>query len=224
MKIATFNINSIRNRLPQLLAWLASATPDVVCLQELRDPRRRFPARGAARRRLRRDLAGQKPRYNGVAILARGRRADRSAARPARRRRDTQARYIEAAVDGVLVACLYAPNGNPQPGPKFDYKLAWLARLIATPATLLDVAARRSCSPATTTSCRPLPTSTRRARTPTTRWCSPQSREAFRRLLDAGLDRRHPRAPSRRERSTRSGTTCASAGNATPACASIICC
>ena len=138
MKIATFNINSIRGRLQHLLAWLAEAAPDVVCLQELRIYHDEFPAvtlRDAGYGAL---WQGQKPRYNGVAILARG-------AEPIEVRRalpgdpdDSQARYLEAAVNGVLIACLYAPNGNPQPGPKFDYKLAWLARLVAHAKGLRD--------------------------------------------------------------------------------------
>jgi exodeoxyribonuclease-3 len=130
MRIATFNINSIRGRLERLLEWLREAQPDVVCLQELRIYHEEFPVdaiRDAGYGAL---WQGQKPRYNGVAILARG-------AQPVEIRRglpgdpgDAQARYLEAAIDGILVGCIYAPNGNPQPGPKFDYKLAWLERLI----------------------------------------------------------------------------------------------
>lgn len=136
MKIATYNINSIRGRLPALLAWLAEAVPDVVCLQELRAYPEEFPADALARAGYGALWQGQKPRYNGVAILARG-------SEPIEVRRalpgdagDRQARYLEAAVAGILVACLYAPNGNPQPGPKFDYKLAWMERLIAHAAGL----------------------------------------------------------------------------------------
>lgn len=129
VKIATFNINSIRGRLPCLLEWLRDAQPDVACLQELRIYHEEFPIdaiRDAGYHAL---WQGQKPRYNGVAILSRS-------SAPVEIRRglpgmvDPQARYLEAAVDGVIVGCLYAPNGNPQPGPKFDYKLAWLERLI----------------------------------------------------------------------------------------------
>ena len=136
MKIATFNINSIRNRLPRLLEWLAESRPDVVCLQELRIYHEEFPVdaiRDAGYGMLWR---GQKPRYNGVAILARG--SDPVEVRsllpgdPV----ESEARYIEAAVNGVLVGCLYAPNGNPQPGPKFERKLAWLELLVAHAAGL----------------------------------------------------------------------------------------
>ena len=136
MKIATFNINSIRGRLARLLEWLGEAKPDVVCLQELRIYHEEFPLDAIRNAGYGAIWQGQKPRYNGVAILARG-------AEPVEVRRglpgdpaDTHARYIEAAVDGILVGCLYAPNGNPQPGPKFDYKLAWLERLIAHAAGL----------------------------------------------------------------------------------------
>jgi exodeoxyribonuclease III len=129
MKIATFNINSIRIRLPRLLAWLASAKPDVACLQELRIHNDEFPEDALRDAGYGAIWQGQSPRYNGVAILARG-------ITPTEVRRglpgdpaDTHARYLEATIDGVLIGCLYAPNGNPQPGPKFTYKLAWLARL-----------------------------------------------------------------------------------------------
>jgi exodeoxyribonuclease-3 len=135
MKIATFNINNVNRRLPNLLAWLAAAAPDVVCLQELKCADGAFPRAeieavgyGAVWR-------GQKT-WNGVAILARG-------ADPVLTRNelpgdpeDAQSRYIEAAVEGILVASLYLPNGNPQPGPKFGYKLAWSERLIAHAAEL----------------------------------------------------------------------------------------
>src|SRR5262249_30980835 len=112
-----------------LLEWLRASAPEVVCLQELRVYDEEFPAREIADAGYGAIWQGQKPRYNGVAILARG-------TQPIEIRRglpgdtgDAQARYLEAAIDGMVIGCLYAPNGNPQPGPKFDYKLAWLARL-----------------------------------------------------------------------------------------------
>src|SRR5438067_1943846 len=112
------------------------AKPDVVCLQELRIYHEEFPVEAIRAAGYTAVWQGQKPRYNGVAILARS-------AEPVEIRRalpgdnvDSQARYLEVAVGGILVACLYAPNGNPQPGPKFDYKLAWLERLIAHAASL----------------------------------------------------------------------------------------
>lgn len=135
MKIATFNINGVNKRLPNLLDWLEEARPDVACLQELKAAQGAFPAEAIQAAGYHAVWIGQQT-WNGVAILARG-------VQPVLTRRslpgdpkDTQSRYIEAAVGGVLVGCLYAPNGNPQPGPKFDYKLAWLERLIAHAATL----------------------------------------------------------------------------------------
>jgi exodeoxyribonuclease III len=135
MKIATFNINNVVRRLPNLLAWLREAAPDVVCLQELKTPDAAFPQAALSDAGYEAVWRGQRT-WNGVAILARGRRPilvqDELPGDP----RDTQSRYIEAAVDGVLIACIYLPNGNPQPGPKFDYKLAWFDRLIARAAEL----------------------------------------------------------------------------------------
>jgi len=137
VKIATFNINDINKRLPNLLAWLAETRPDVVCLQELKAEDRAFPEVPLQAAGYQSVWQGQRT-WNGVAILARG------AMKPVLTRRrlpgdpaDTQARYIEAAVNGVLVASIYLPNGNPNPGPKFDYKLAWLERLSAHAASLL---------------------------------------------------------------------------------------
>lgn len=130
MKIATFNINSINKRLPNLMAWLADAAPDIVCLQELKAASRQFPATALADAGYGAVYVGE-PSWNGVAILARGAEPVLTRDRLPGDPDDRQARYVEAAVDGVLVACLYAPNGNPRPGPKFDYKLAWTQRLIA---------------------------------------------------------------------------------------------
>ena len=134
MKITTYNINDIHRRLPNLLAWLQDTQPDVVCLQELKTTR--FPEAEI-------NAAGYgavwqgEARWNGVAILARG-----TVPIPTRRAlpgdpMDKQARYIEAAVQGVVIGCLYAPNGNPRPGPKFAYKLAWNERLLAHAAGLM---------------------------------------------------------------------------------------
>ena len=128
MKIATFNVNGVNGRLPVLLRWLAEAKPDVACLQELKAPQDRFPEAAIREAGYGAVWHGQKS-WNGVAILARG-------AQPVETRRglpgdpdDSHSRYIEAAVDGILVGCLYLPNGNPAPGPRFDYKLRWLERL-----------------------------------------------------------------------------------------------
>lgn len=136
MRIATFNVNGVNGRLPVLLRWLREAAPDVVCLQELKAPQERFPVDAIGAAGYGAVWHGQKS-WNGVAILARG-------AEPVETRRglpgdpgDAQSRYIEAAVDGVLFGCLYLPNGNPAPGPKFDYKLRWFARLTAHAQELL---------------------------------------------------------------------------------------
>lgn len=136
MKIATFNINGITRRLPNLLDWLATAEPDVVCLQELKVAQNAFPDAALRQVGYRAVWQGQQT-WNGVAILARSRLPVVTRAALLGDPTDTQARYIEAAVNGVLVACLYLPNGNPQPGPKFAYKLAWFERLIAHAADLL---------------------------------------------------------------------------------------
>lgn len=140
MQIATFNINGIQARLPALLQWLAEASPDVVCLQELKAADEKFPAAALEAAGYGAIWQGQKS-WNGVAILARG-------AAPLETRRglpgaadDIQSRYIEAAVNGVLVGCLYLPNGNPAPGPKFDYKLQWFERLAAHALSLLETGA-----------------------------------------------------------------------------------
>ena len=138
MKIATYNINSIRNRLPRLLEWLDEAQPDCVCLQELRIYDEEFPAAEIEAAGYGAIWRGQKPRYNGVAILARGTQPVETRRDLPGDRDDVQARYLEAGINGVLVGCLYAPNGNPQPGPKFDYKLAWLARLARHAKSLRD--------------------------------------------------------------------------------------
>lgn len=137
MKIATFNINGVRTRQQALLNWLEREAPDVVCLQELKTVDEGFPIDEIRAAGYGAIWHGQKS-WNGVAILAKG-------ADPVEVRRglpggddDTQSRYLEAAVEGVLIACLYLPNGNPQPGPKFDYKLAWFERLITHAQALWD--------------------------------------------------------------------------------------
>ncbi|QQR36776.1 exodeoxyribonuclease III [Devosia oryziradicis] len=129
MKIATYNINGINKRLPNLMAWLADAAPDVVCLQELKATDRQFPATALADAGYGAVWRGESS-WNGVAILAKGSEPVLTQAELPGDPDDKQARYIEAAVNGVLVACLYAPNGNPQPGPKFAYKLSWMERFL----------------------------------------------------------------------------------------------
>lgn len=136
MKIATFNINNINSRLPNLLQWLEAAKPDIACLQELKCVDAAFPIDAMRKAGYHAVWRGEKT-WNGVAILSR--KAEPIVTRTALPgdNADSQARYIEAAVNGILVACLYLPNGNPQPGPKFDYKLTWFKRLRAHARKLL---------------------------------------------------------------------------------------
>ncbi|WP_424813435.1 exodeoxyribonuclease III [Roseococcus sp. YIM B11640] len=136
LKIATFNINNVLRRLPNLLAWLTESEPDIVCLQELKTPQTALPAGALRDAGYHAAWHGQQT-WNGVAILCRGAEPVVTRSALPGDPRDAQARYIEAAVRGVIVGCLYAPNGNPHPGPKFDYKLAWMERLAAHAATLL---------------------------------------------------------------------------------------
>lgn len=127
MKIATYNVNGVNGRLPVLLRWLKEAAPDVVCLQELKSPQEKFPLTAIQDAGYQAIWHGQKS-WNGVAILS-------CIGEPEEIRRvlpgdpeDSHSRYIEATVNGILVGCLYLPNGNPAPGPKFDYKLSWFKR------------------------------------------------------------------------------------------------
>ena len=197
MKIATFNVNGVATRLPNLLQWLEAERPDVVCLQKLKADQRAFPLAALEAAGYGAVWQGQRS-WNGVAILARG-------ATPVLTRRalpgdpaDAQARYIEAAVDGVLIASLYLPNGNPRPGPKFDYKLAWFERLIAHAAELwaagvpVVLAGDYNVVP---TEADIYPGHRERENA----LLHPQSRAAFARLLDQGwadaLRQQHPEKP-----------------------------
>ena len=137
LKLATFNVNGINQRLRHLLQWLEREAPDIVCLQELKAAHSAFPIADIRRAGYGALWHGQRS-WNGVAILVKG-------AEPVEVRRglpgdaaDDQSRYVEAAAYGILIACLYLPNGNPQPGPKFDYKLAWFERLIVHAQRLFD--------------------------------------------------------------------------------------
>jgi len=124
MKIATFNINGIGSRLERLLAWLALSKPDVACLQELKSPNGKLPL-DAIRNAGYGVVAHGQRAWNGVAILARGREPIETGRGLPGMEADPQSRYVEAVIRGVVVGCLYLPNGNPRPGPKFDYKLQW---------------------------------------------------------------------------------------------------
>jgi exodeoxyribonuclease-3 len=128
MKVATFNINNINRRLPNLLRWLRQTKPDIVCLQELKAADTEFPVSAIEKAGYGAVWRGQKT-WNGVAILARNAEPVLTRDRLPGDPRDSEARYIEAAVKGIIVTSIYLPNGNPQPGPKFDYKLDWFRRL-----------------------------------------------------------------------------------------------
>ncbi|WEA02587.1 exodeoxyribonuclease III [Mucilaginibacter sp. SJ] len=137
MKIATYNVNGVNGRLPVLLRWLKETAPDVACLQELKAPQDNFPEQAIFEAGYKAIWHGQKS-WNGVAILAKTDKEITEVCRalpgdPA----DEHSRYIEAIVDGITIGCLYLPNGNPAPGPKFDYKLGWFERLKIHAAGLL---------------------------------------------------------------------------------------
>ena len=137
MKVVTFNVNGVNGRLPVLLRWLEQSVPDVVCLQELKTSDETFPAEALRQVGYHAVWHGQKS-YNGVAILTRS-----GALKETRRglpgdADDTHSRYLEARIGGVEVGCLYLPNGNPAPGPKFDYKLAWFERLLTYASSVIN--------------------------------------------------------------------------------------
>ena len=197
MKIATYNVNGITSRLPRLLEWLEKESPDVACLQELKIPDARFPMMAIQEAGYGAVWHGQ-PSWNGVAILAKG-------TEPKETRRglpgdpdDTHSRYIEADVNGLVVGCIYLPNGNPQPGPKFDYKLAWFERLIEHAKQLY--ASRKPAVLAGDYNVIPTdkdvynPTSWRKDAL-----MQPETRDAYQRLLAQGwtdaLRARHPDEP-----------------------------
>jgi exodeoxyribonuclease-3 len=197
MKIATFNINNIKRRLPNLLDWLRKAEPDVVCLQELKATDAEFPVAAIQAAGYQAVWRGEKT-WNGVAILAQERAPVLTRIELPGDPADTQARYIEAAVNGVLIACLYLPNGNPQPGPKFAYKLAWFDRLIRHAAELREAAIPVVLAGDYNV----VPTDFDIY--PTKSWdndalMQPASRAAFRRLIAQGwtdaIRARHPDAP-----------------------------
>lgn len=136
MRIATYNVNGVNGRLPVLLRWLELTKPDVVCLQELKAPQEKFPEQAIVDAGYQAIWHGQKS-WNGVAILSRGHEIKEAGRGLAGDAEDIQSRYIEAVVNGIFIANLYLPNGNPVPGPKFDYKLKWLQRLLLRSQELL---------------------------------------------------------------------------------------
>ena len=137
MKIATYNVNGVNGRLPVLLRWLKEEKPDIVCLQELKAPQEKFPEQAINDAGYLAVWHGQKS-WNGVAILSRKAEIQEIGRALPGDEEDVQSRYLEAMVDGILICCLYLPNGNPSPGPKFDYKLKWFERLSERAKVLLD--------------------------------------------------------------------------------------
>lgn len=136
MKIATYNINGIGARLPVLLRWLQEEAPDVACLQELKAPDEKFPEDALLEAGYGAIWHGQKS-WNGVAILTKGGKPEELSRGLPGDAEDVQSRFIEAMVDGVHIGCLYLPNGNPAPGPKYDYKLSWMERFRTHAAQLI---------------------------------------------------------------------------------------
>ena len=197
MKIATFNVNNVNRRLPNLVAWLEQSRPDIVALQELKAETRSFPAAALERAGYGAVWEGE-VQWNGVAILARDAMPELTRRRLPGDAADGQARYIEAAVRGVLVASIYLPNGNPRPGPKWDYKLAWFARLLRHARSLRE--ARVPVALCGDYNVVPTAEDMYRSRS----WADnalvqPESRALFRELLDAGwtdaLRAVHPAGP-----------------------------
>jgi exodeoxyribonuclease-3 len=135
MKIATYNVNGINGRLPVLLRWLNESAPDIVCLQELKAPQEKFPLQAIQDAGYKAIWHGQKS-WNGVAILSRNNKPEEIRRALPGDEEDIHSRYIEATVEGIVIGCLYLPNGNPAPGPKFDYKLKWFERLTTHAAEL----------------------------------------------------------------------------------------
>jgi len=137
MRIATYNVNSVNARLPVLLRWLEETKPDIVCLQELKTVQEKFPEQAILDSGYSAIWHGQKS-WNGVAILTRNNKAEEIRRALPGDDEDVHSRYIEASVNGIIIGCLYLPNGNPAPGPKFDYKLSWFERLTKHAASLLE--------------------------------------------------------------------------------------
>ncbi len=135
MKIATYNVNGVNGRLPVLTRWLTETTPDVVCLQELKAPQEKFPEQAILDAGYHAIWHGQKS-WNGVAILSREPGIAENRRGLPEDPDDTQSRYIEAVIRGVTIGCLYLPNGNPAPGPKYDYKMRWFEQFTTHAAGL----------------------------------------------------------------------------------------
>lgn len=138
MKIATYNVNGVNGRLNVLLRWLKETSPDIVCLQELKAPNEKFPAAAIEAAGYNALWHGQKS-WNGVAILTKNLEVQEVTRVLPGDPEDNHSRYIEAVINGIVIACLYLPNGNPAPGIKFDYKLAWFKRLTARARKLVNM-------------------------------------------------------------------------------------
>jgi len=184
MKIATYNVNGISSRLPVLLRWLKETEPDVACLQELKAPQEKFPEEAIKEAGYSAVWHGQKS-WNGVAILSRVGEPQERQKGLAGDDEDEQSRYIEAVVNDVVIGCLYLPNGNPAPGPKFDYKLKWMERFTKHTAKLL----KEEMPVVLTGDYNVIPTENDAYKPE--RWVSdalffPESREAFQKLLQQG--------------------------------------
>ncbi|RYY97481.1 MAG: exodeoxyribonuclease III [Chitinophagaceae bacterium] len=184
MKIATYNVNGINARLPVVQRWLEETAPDVVCLQELKAPQEKFPLEAIEAAGYGAIWHGQKS-WNGVAILLKGATPEESLRGLPGDEEDLHSRYIEAVVKGVRIGCLYLPNGNPAPGPKYDYKLGWIARFQKHAAKLLA-----SGEPVVLTGDYNIIPTEKDAYRPE-RWVDdalfrPEVRAAYRELLDAG--------------------------------------
>jgi exodeoxyribonuclease-3 len=184
LKIATYNVNGINGRLPVLLRWLKESAPDVVCLQELKAPQEKFPEEAITDAGYHAIWHGQKS-WNGVAILSRKEKPEDLCRVLPGDPEDLHSRYMEAMIDGIRIACLYLPNGNPAPGPKFDYKLKWFERLTKHASQLL-----KSEEPVILTGdFNVMPTELDVYKPE--RWVKdalfrPESREAFKNLVDQG--------------------------------------
>jgi exodeoxyribonuclease-3 len=184
MKIATYNVNGVNGRLPVLLRWLNETKPDVVCLQELKAPQEKFPEQAIADAGYKAIWHGQKS-WNGVAILSSGADIEEVRRTLPGDEEDEHSRYIEAVINGIVVGCLYLPNGNPSPGPKFDYKLRWFERLAVHAEGLL-----KSGKPVVLTGDYNVMPTEKDVYKPE-RWVNdalfrPETRAAFKKLIDQG--------------------------------------
>jgi len=137
MKIATYNVNGVNGRLPVLLRWLSETQPDIACLQELKAPQEKFPEEAILEAGYEALWLGQKS-WNGVAVLSRIGTPQISRTSLPGDDSDEASRYLEVKVKDLIICCLYLPNGNPVPGPKFDYKLRWFERLDAHAEMLIN--------------------------------------------------------------------------------------